>query len=157
MKFDKYGNPFPYGIIEMEGEDFRSEFVSAFHSSGTREKIYSGYSKYNLDMKSSLNGTDPSWFQFANGSFTTNKITPNDIDVVNFIDYNLIDFEKIKSFQTVYGSKQKYEVDGYIVPVYPENEIYYDLITRKRYDYWMKWFGQDREGHPKAIIKLRID
>lgn len=53
--------------------------------------------------------------------------------------------------------KFKYNIDGYIVPKFPEGTSHYDKITLPRYNYWKKWFGTDRQDNPKAIIEIKND
>jgi hypothetical protein len=62
--------------------------------------------------------------QWINGSFVTQKKNPQDIDLVTFIDYKVIgqlgnrldDFKAGQSWIT-------YEVDAYIIPVYPQGHV----------------------------------
>ncbi len=92
------------------------------------------------------------------GSFTTLKPNPSDIDVVNFIDISDLD-DHLALFDmnhSVGETKRKYNIDGYIVVVVPADHEHYDTI-QKHIDYWRKWFGRDRNANPKGLIEITHD
>lgn len=150
--FDEKGNIFPYQFIDLELTIFQEKFVISFEDSSTRKNIYENYLIYITDFHKEIVDT---WLQWIDGSFTTNKKDPRDIDLVNLIGayaFSLKSAELIK-FLTKYGSKDKYNVDGYCVPVYPSDDERYEL-TYKYMKYWEKWFGHDRSNNPKGVIQL---
>lgn len=162
MNFDAKGNLEPYEVFPLEIEIFHSFFVKEFDKSTSRAKIFENYTKYISDLTSALKLE--SFYQLINGSYTTNKQDPQDIDLVNFIkasDCNKAiesgKGEEIKKFLTQGKSKENYMVDGYLVPVYDENDPKYSTITLSRVNYWTKWFGKDREGQAKGIIKINFE
>ena len=63
------------------------------------------------------------FYQWIDGSFVTNKKTPNDIDVVTIISH--LDYENNKKLlEQKYassGARLNYNVDAYIVVNYPES------------------------------------
>lgn len=155
ITFDKNGNPQPEGIVEYPFEEFKVTFVDNFGHSKSRKVIFDNYEKYLSDFKTEIDSTFKNW---VNGSFTTTKINPNDIDVVNIVNHS----EEINQnthllakFLTQGGSKDRYYVDGYFVPVYPPNDPRF-AITEQFLTYWACWFGHDRENRAKALIELSI-
>jgi len=148
VTFDDKGNPAPYEVIKLTHTEFEQIFVDSFKDSSTRTKIFAGHQQYNKNLSNLIKSN---YFQIADGSFTTNKKNPNDIDVVSFMSYLAIDNheESLKEFQTKHDSKTKYSVDGYLVAVYPKDHFLFNMITKKYLDYWYKWFGHDRQDNPK--------
>ncbi len=61
--------------------------------------------------------------------------------------------EAIMRFLTVGGSLEVYRVDGHLIPVYEQTDERY-ATTMARISYFRKWFGQDRNGNPKGILRL---
>jgi len=155
ITFDAKGNPLPYEVIKLNGSEFKQIFVDDFKDSSTREKIFAGHQNYNKNM---LNLIKSNYFQIADGSFTTNKQNPNDIDIVSFLSHISVNEHGsgLTEFQTKNGSKDNYFVDGYIIPYYPKTNPLYAIITKDRIDYWYDWFGHDRSGNPKALIRLEF-
>jgi hypothetical protein len=155
IEFDKYGNPMPPELIDMTIEEFKTIFVDKFKNSQSRKKIFDKYNKYTLDFQTEIVQEFINWI---NGSYTTTKENPNDIDIVSLVVYSdelNLKMHLLKKFLTVGGSKIKYLVDGYFIPIYPENDPRY-TITQNWINYWTNWFGKDRQGRPKGIIKLSI-
>jgi hypothetical protein len=156
VSFDENGNPKPYSEINISLEQF-SDIFSSIPIRERREYLLSNFKRYLSDLD---NKVSPSkWYQFINGSFTTEKKEPGDIDVVNFLDpLSYLKLTKEESlltsqFEDVRDSKKLYEVDGYAAPIFNENEPQY-FIFCDIYSYWIKWFGQDRKKNPKAILKV---
>lgn len=153
IEFDKYGNPIPLGLIDMTTADFKTVFVDNFQNSQTRLTILENYNQFVSDFQTEIVQEFKNW---VNGSYTTRKENPNDIDIVSVVihtdELNSKSHLLIK-FLTNGGSKEQYLVDGYFIPMYPENDPRY-TITQYWINYWTNWFGMDRQGRPKGIIQL---
>lgn len=153
IKFDKNGNPQPEGIQEFKYSDFKIFFVENFDTSISRKQIFEKYEEYVSDFRTQITLEFKTW---VNGSYTTSKIDPNDIDVVNIVKHSdelNNRHDELKAFLTVGGSKEKYLVDGYFIPVYPTDDPRY-VYTQQNLTYWADWFGHDREKRAKALIEL---
>jgi hypothetical protein len=155
FNFDNNGNIFPYSIINISLEKFKEEFVIGFSSSKTRANIFNGYTNY---LKDFHNAIGSSWTQWIDGSFTTNKIDPSDVDLVNLVDINILNSKvpEVRRFLTKYGSKKNYVVDGYIIPIADVNDKRYPA-TEAAIKYWKTWFGKDRASNPKGLIEIEIN
>ena len=156
ITFDKNGNPQPNGILKYPYQEFKITFVDNFGKSKTRKKIFENYERYISDFKNEIYPKLKNWI---NGSFTTTKIDPNDIDIVNIVNHSEElnkNYNLISKFLTVGGSKSNYMVDGYFIFVYPINDPRY-AITEQQFDYWSNLFGHDRENRPKALLEISID
>jgi hypothetical protein len=156
ITYDHNGNITPYEIIPLTQEECVKYFIEDFGNEPKRLENWKNLEEYNKDLKKLI--TNP-LVQWIDGSYTTTKQKPNDIDVVSFID--LIDAKKqVETFDMNISKgypKFKYNIDGYIVVNFPEGTPHFETITLSRYNYWRKWFGQDREGNQKAIIEITND
>lgn len=156
IKFDRNGNPSPPGIIKITSDDFKKIFVEDFSGSESRPTIYDSYSTYCSDFKNQISQKFDQWL---NGSYTTTKLNPNDIDLINIV---LVDDELnskgeiLRSFLSVGGSKDKYLVDGYFIPVYDKADPRRE-ITEHWLSHWADFFGHDRMRRPKALIEVPIN
>lgn len=149
IEFDENGNL--TNNVKLTVKEIKKHFVDSFNGSETRKDIYNSYLCYAADLQKIVN--EP-FSQIVNGSYSTKKHNPNDIDLVNFIDSEICNenIDAITRFTTRYGSKNQYQVDGYIVPNYPKNDPRFQLVTQKRFDYWNDLFGSDRNGNQKGYI-----
>lgn len=154
--FDKHGNLIPYDLHQISISELEEEFVNPFPNSTTRKDIIDGHSNYVIDLFQVL---ESNFFQWLDGSFVTQKIDPNDIDVVNFVHYSELTNDKVnllRRFLTHIGNpKEEYMVDGFLVPVYDSADPRY-AFTQDRYNYWRTFLGKDRESKPKGLLHLNI-
>lgn len=153
INFDNNGNPQPPGIVNIPYADFELVFVDNFGNSKTRKVIFENYENYVSDFKSKIYQEFNHW---VNGSYTTTKENPNDIDIVKMVEFNDQVNSKqseLRSFLTVGGSKQKYLVDGYFIPVYEKNDPRFK-ITEDWMNHWAQFFGHDRLNRPKTLFEL---
>lgn len=157
--FDIRGNLQPYEIIKIDQLHFKQLFVDAFDAGSTRVHLYSNYQHYLAELRKVLNYE---FYQLIDGSFTTVKRDPNDIDIVSFIDYR--DYEALNSLVMDRFSSAKaravYQVDAYIVPHYPEIHPKY-VIYHSDLLYWRNLFGKTRvlrnkKQYQKGIIQLNF-
>jgi hypothetical protein len=82
LTFDEIGHVYPYQIIEMTLAEFEQEFVENMEDRAHRKHLFFNYLRFIEDFRSAFGG---SFFQWVNGSFTTTKLLPGDIDVVSFM------------------------------------------------------------------------
>lgn len=156
VKFDNKGNPTPPGLKEIEISTLKDTYVDNFKKSNTRLKIFNSYIKFNFDLKTLINNQN--FKQYLNGSFTTTKVNPADIDIVNLINVVNLDIkiqENLNSYSTQGGCKNNYLVDSYLVPVYPIDDVRYS-ITKYWLEYWENFFGKDRDGDRKTLFTVNL-
>lgn len=156
-KFDNNGN-LPAGFIASELKEFEERFVDDFQDSTTRQEIFNGYVRYS----GKLNTLNVATIQWVNGSYTTSKINPEDIDFVTHIDAIELDElgkelqEKFTKLTDKSRAKSECRCDVYFIAVYPpENPELYES-TKEDIEYWSKWFAHDRENNPKGIIEFNL-
>ncbi len=155
--FESNGN-LPPGLNATSVEEFKICYVLNFSGSSTRNKIFDGYMKYCGEMIRFEVATK----QWLNGSFTSNKDNPNDIDLVTHIDATKIDQfndEQQNNLLKLADKKRirsEYMCDVYYIQIYsPEIPELYEF-TVSWIEYWLKWFGHDRNNNPKGIIEIDL-
>lgn len=94
-----------------------------------------------------------------NGSFTTDKRDPGDLDLVVELYINDPEDLHAPALQGVLRllsgphAKPHYACDAYPLPVLPPSSPHYAKVTEQGRAYWEKWFGRDRSGRPKGKVR----
>jgi len=157
LQFDKHGLITPKEIIELSLGDFERIFVRERKEKVHRQQIFDEYLRHNEQIQQEIGAI---LFQFVNGSFTTLKAKPNDIDVVSFIDYRIYrgKEKEIESFKD--RKKKGDKVDGYIiVRSYPGHPQF--ILAQLQYEYWKDLFTQTKpnkknKAFSKGLIKINF-
>jgi len=159
LTFDFKGYLTPYNRIELTLEQFEETFVGKFPSSTTRPKNYQCYLSFLEDFKTEITGNFTHWI---NGSFTTKKNNPRDIDFATLIEYQNYERnrELIDSKYRLEGARKGYHVDAYTVEIYPESHEKY-LICKADLLYWDAWFrkakkNRAKKSFPKGYIEIKF-
>jgi hypothetical protein len=149
--FDEGGN-LPVGDYAPSMADLKARLVERF-SSETRALIFQGWLK--LQYEALQAGANAAADVLLNGSFTTAKTNPNDLDLVAGIPTECNTSKEFMSLSPLFRGKesiQKYNCDAYCFPLLPENHPYYESLTVNFREYWLKWFGTSRGMHPKGRV-----
>ncbi len=156
FQFDKKGHIVPYEITEITLEEFESFFVEGLDDRVHRRWLFEGYLRYLEALKAMV--SQP-FLQWMDGSFATKKQKPGDIDVVNFIDYQVVE-QKEQSLRLLSRTPafEMFQVDANIVKVYPEGHPK-AVLTKSDRLYWEHQFGytpKNRGGKrfQKGFIKI---
>lgn len=111
LQFNNQGYLFPADIIEIDLITFQEYFI--FNE--TRQELFDAYLSFNDKLQSLI---DAPYQQWVNGSFTTQKGKPNDIDVVSFIPHLI--FEPLaKTFEDMYRNKHLGKIDCFFCAQLP--------------------------------------
>ncbi len=151
--FDEFGNLIPYQVIALSWEDAEKLLATSAY----KRTLWKQLLKYDSDLFEIL---QKNWTQWLGGSFLTTKDRPNDIDVVNFVEWseNLGKQERLLGdYFMADNSKELYNIDAYFTVVYsPDDERF--KSTLERTNYWLKWLGKDKNnGTKKGIVELIIE
>ena len=145
FQFDNNGYLKPYQPIITDIKGFEKQFAN----SAVRKVIFKEY----LLFLEELQGIQPhSFMQWINGSFTTQKPLPFDIDLVTFVDYStyFMNVQKFKKLEKKYS-----KIDAHFSVDFPEGH-------RKAYEthldklYWQDVYGTDRYSRPKGFLQIQI-
>jgi len=156
IEFDKHGNLFPYDVIETDLCTFEMHFVDEMRNKDHRHHLFSAYLNYIKHLNKIITND---YFQWINGSFVTKAFKPNDIDLVSFINFKVIEKYQAKLKSFVYPfSKSTFNVDAYIVKTYPSDHKNYNFEKSDTL-YWMHQFlktkpNQQGRQTSKGFIKI---
>lgn len=136
------------GLHPMDEAQLESQFVVPFNGSATRPTLVAGLRTY----LNALRRAGVNFEVWLDGSFTTHKVDPNDVDLVVFADPD--ELNRLSPTLQTYlrglfdraSAKRQFGCD---VLFSPSN----DLNMRS---YWRGWYGFDRLEHPKGIACLAI-
>ena len=145
------------GLHSMTVAEIEAALVTAFPHSTTRRQILAGYRKHLAEVQAII----PTFAQFLNGSFATNKNDPSDANLVVFMDGVTVDNlpqaskDKLRLLLSGPVTKSTHMCDAYFCPVYPPNHPS-NNFSRSQRKYWMGEFGYDRQDVPKGIVTVSI-
>ncbi len=146
IQFNKDGFITPAEVIESDLVTFEKIFVFNEH----RQLIFQEYLLFLDELKALHIG---SFYQWLNGSFTTLKSKPNDIDVVTFLDFN----ELKKHQEQLYLIKKEFKkrkIDNYLVSIYPSTHSDQNLFKLDKAE-WLFDFSM-RSKQPKGFIQINF-
>ncbi|MBP8240313.1 MAG: hypothetical protein KAX50_10145 [Saprospiraceae bacterium] len=159
LQFDPKGFLIPDQRMDCTLEELRQVFVESVPDD-QREKLFAGLLTFLKDLFAGLPVEEV--VVWIDGSFTTKKRNPNDIDLVYFLDA-----ETTAKYEGMLGdhfsspeSLNLYGIDAYLVRVYTESHPLY-FCTQADRAYWMYFFTKtrkDRRGntHKKGFLELKI-
>jgi hypothetical protein len=157
ITFDEKGHVYPYEVLEMTIEDFEQVFVQGLENQDYRVQLFAKYQRFCLDLKKAIGIP---YFQWIDGSFTTKKHFPGDIDVVTFIDYDhLVKNARIIHYFTE-NAQKLYNVDAHFAVTCTWKHRFFESSKRDE-QAWKKIFGFSRADdfgtkHPKGLIKINF-
>jgi hypothetical protein len=147
--FDAHGN-LPPGDHWPAEADFEARFVHV-PGSNSRAEIYDGFKRHRAELLDA--GVDQDADCLLDGSFTTSKLDPGDIDLVVEVDALLfLESDRLQKLLSGPGAKDEFSCDAYPLIVYPENDPRHAAVTAQGRAYWRKWFGRDRQNHDKGRV-----
>lgn len=174
MDFDEFGN-YQAGIHPVSLEWIKDHLVDEVKESTTRNRNLMSFIDFfkSNQMKQCAEAVT---HVLVDGSFVTNKINPNDIDVLLVSEFTGESYEELVQFFVKLGAIQEsfnllkdkayeFHSDIYFVPKIKYNsiksilEIHSEFIRSYKeidyqYKYWLGQFTFDREEKPKGIFKI---
>ena len=153
----------PSGFHQKTLSEVREMCVDPFPLSERRHLLMDGLERF----VRTLEGQQISGNIWVNGSFTTEKIDPTDVDLVIEFDGDVYDkgtdltralLIKITSEEDEDREyfKEHYYCDPYPIAVFPESEKELYEATEENRKYWIDKFGSDRRGKPKGLAVVEI-
>jgi len=145
----------PQKCFRVGLKEFKERFVF-IKNEKIRKKLFNNYESF---CKRFENIIIRLW---VNGSYTTNKLNPRDIDVavhydaIKFNDLSEININEKRSFNNREYIEKEYSLHLLPVPVYPEDHPAYRL-TKMQSEKWKKMFLKDTRKNPplkKGFVEL---
>ena len=145
------------GLHKITFGEFYETFVEKFPSSQRRKEIFDSL----FELVKSLTTEYEIYEVWVDGSFVTEKINPNDIDIIIFLEVS--SFLKIGSkWSDIRSIGKNNNIDAYCgVAVNEESkklispEDLQAIINNR--NYWRGQFGFDRADNPKGIIVISAE
>lgn len=135
------------GLHDFSENEIENQFLSDFGSSTTRQPLINGLKNF-FEVLKNCGIRFEVWLD---GSFTTTKENPGDIDLVVFAepdDMNRLPDMHKGILQAIFGdragTKSRFGCDVLFAPA--------DDVTAR--SYWRGWYGFDRDENPKGIAKI---
>lgn len=139
---------FQPGLHSVEESQLDDHFVNGFAGSSTRRPLVTGLRSF----LSALRRVGVAFEVWLDGSFCTQKVDPNDVDLVVFASTD--DLNRLPPSLQAYlrgvldrtNAKRQFGCDVLFAPAE-------DMNMRS---YWRGWYGFDRSEQPKGIAILMI-
>lgn len=145
----------PPGDYAPTRAEFEQSFVHAGNSA-RRAEIYGGWNRHRNRLQQ--DGLAPSARELLDGSFTSSRWEPRDIDIVVEYPITSTDLRMLTPtspiIRLLQGGllKSEYACDAYPLYSLPEDDPAYEKVTVAGLSYWMKWFGRTRLGVEKGRV-----
>lgn len=151
LQFDQNGYLTPSTIHQITLDEFQGIFVDAFANSETRRRLFDNYLDWVFDFRRDI---FPEFTQWINGSFVTQKLNPNDIDFVTFLEGSVFEnrdkqyeMDRFWSF-----SNENKGLDAYLLAeVKPGHPDFLELTRFK--NIWTKRFTTGSKGDNSHTIQ----
>ncbi len=156
LEFNLKGFLVPDKNIRSSIEEFETVFVNSIQSV-KRKELFNNYISYSTALKQLCNGVD--FKQWIDGSYVTKKMEPNDIDLVTFLDFSIVESLGDSLSDYKYPASQNlFGVDAYIVKIYPQGHKYH-LLYQSDIAYWINQFNQTQRNRigkkqPKGFLEI---
>ena len=143
LNFNENGYLAPFEAIATEVNTAKSAFAFNEH----RGVIWSYFEGFALELQNMLQMPFSIW---VNGSFTTQKAFPNDLDCVVFIDFEVYETveKELQRFKSLEYKKANF-LDIYFVKIYPKEHkkhFFQEIDT-------MEWFFLFTKTRRKNVYK----
>ena len=142
LQFDERDYLIPDQVLRCTLPEFRLVFVESVQDEG-RSLIFKNFLQFCGELLHDLDL--PNIKIWANGSFTTRKRNPNDLDGVLFIDVEIVEKHRqlLKArYRNDFLQKEK-QLDLYFVETYPENHPK-RFLMQSDMAYWIEKFTRTR-------------
>lgn len=142
----------------MTMQEVQKRCVDDFPLSQTRREIMSGLSV----VVQRLIAAGIAGHMWVDGSFLTEKIDPEDVDLLLRISSNLYDNATLEQRETIHwfvdengNLKTLYRCDCYVWLEFPHGHPAYNTSEEQR-EYWTRQYGQSRRNVNKGIAVVEL-
>lgn len=149
----------PPGFHDFDDDKIKSLCVEAFPNSVRRSMLYCNYIQLTEHFRA-INQQCQCFSEiWVDGSFTTQKPEPDDIDILIVFDYAALNSLPDTLKQVVSPLLDRnyvytnFKIDVLLL-VKNHPNITYDYSERR--SYWRGWFGFDRKENPKGLVRVML-
>lgn len=143
------------GFHDATTDDVEATLVNGFAGSATRPDIFQRW----IQLRAAVAAVVTLREQWLDGSYSTTKVDPGDADIVVLLDGVEVDslspVEETTLGALVAGktTQATWRCDSYPLVEYPDGHPLRGMFEQYR-DYWTDFFGHDRAGVPKGIVRV---
>ncbi len=149
------GGLLPPGRHPATVDEVRAALVDAFEGSATRAAIFG----YWIELRAAMAELVPVVSQWLDGSFTTDKLDPADLDLVTLIDGPTYDelarHRRLLVTSLIDGTytEQFWSCDSNPLAHYPEGDLGHaaSVVVAER---WQSYLGHTRDGEEKGFVEV---
>jgi hypothetical protein len=155
LDFPPGSDTLPAGRHAATVDEVEAALVNAFPTSTRRRPLFESWKAVREAIRRVV-AVETEWLD---GSYVTRKLDPDDIDMVTHIDGGALDAldpadkALLRGLVSDKASQHLHGCDSYWCAVYPPTHPQH-AVYRQAFDYWDKWFGQDRNGQPKGYVEV---
>jgi uncharacterized protein DUF6932 len=155
LDFPTGSDTLPAGRHVASVAEIEAALVDGFPRSRGRRPLFESW----LGVREGIRRIVAVETEWIDGSYVTKKEEPADLDLVTHIEGDALDALDSAGRAMLAGlvanklSQLLHGCDSYICPVYPAGHPQHALY-QQAFQYWDKWFGQDRNGHPKGYVEV---
>jgi hypothetical protein len=120
-----------------------------------RKQLLDNFLLFNKELKAILKSP---FFQWIDGSFVTNKELPNDLDVVTFVDYEVLQHFEYEMIWMKAKAKIDWNIDNNTSHFCSSNHFQFEKYLKTR-EMWQRLYGTTRSNdqdikYPKGFIQI---
>ncbi|MCC6463156.1 MAG: hypothetical protein IT260_21990 [Saprospiraceae bacterium] len=161
LTFNAKGFLVPDRVISSSLEELKSVFVHVQPEQELRSQLWDNFVLFFRKLLADLGL--PEIMAWINGSYTTRKRNPNDMDIVIFLPFDVLirhetQLRSVYDHQTLLATLH---LDVYFVALFP-NEHPNSFLTIADRAYWIEKFTRTRPDHrglvhKKGVLELNIN
>lgn len=156
------GDHLATGLHRMDRQAIQQNFVEDFPASRTRRKLAKGFDA----LRRQLSSAGLTAEQWVGGSFTSGEPHPEDIDLINIIDWETIRTARKSSCHNVdvtietcnakLATARECGCDARLILRFePDNPNYPDYL--KMLAFWHRRFGRDWLEEPRGFVVTQLE
>lgn len=148
----------PVGSTVVSVNDVHEHFVKPFPTSKTRQKIFDQWLVHRAALARIIT-FDRQW---VDGSYATAKTDPGDIDVVTFLDGDVVnslpagDQAILRDLASGHSTRDRWGVDSFVVLTYPREHAQYRFAKRAEGTWQITWTSVKGNANlAKGFLEVR--
>lgn len=145
------------GFHDLDDSQLKELCVDTFPKSVRRGMLYCNYIQL-IEQCKLVNQQHHCFSEvWIDGSFTTEKPEPDDIDILIVVDYaSLCTLPASMNHQVSLLLSREYVKLNFSIDVLVLPKNHPDLDYDERRSYWRGWFGFDRKENPKGLVRVML-
>ncbi|MFM5047314.1 DUF6932 family protein [Aeromonas veronii] len=142
----------PLGFKDLQLVEIYDFFVAPFAGSNRRQPLATNLTLYIQQLAAILTPNNVRFEVWIDGSFCTDKMEPNDVDVLvscSGADLNGLPVAAQQNLSVLVNNnftKTNFNIDAYFCPS--------DDVNNR--SYWRGWFLFDRNENPKGVARINL-